>query len=76
MAISKEERRKIRQNLPQGSINLISNTLHMSRCSVYKWFVGRNNSPRVGYGVLECLKMIDEKKRKTGIDVHELFAKL
>ncbi len=47
MALSFEDRRKIRKELPYGSLSNIAKVLNISRVSVSKYFSGNSNSNRI-----------------------------
>ena len=47
MALSFKDRRKIRKELPHGSLSNIAKELNISRVSVSKYFSGNSNSDRI-----------------------------
>ena len=47
MALSFEDRRKIRKELPYGSLSNIAKVLNISRVYVSKYFSGNSNSNRI-----------------------------
>lgn len=76
MSITKEERRKIRQNLPHGSMKVICESLHLSRESVFLWFKGLRNNGRIEMFVSDFYKRIEEKDRESEKRADEFIAKL
>ncbi len=53
MALSFEDRRKIRKELPYGSLSNIAKGLNISRVSVSKYFSGNSNSNRIEKEVVD-----------------------
>ena len=62
MSIPQTQRKKLYNMLRYGDISRIAGVCGVSRMTVYNWFRGSSNSPRVESAIIQWVYMLKERE--------------